>query len=190
MKPLTIVQVGACEGNDEVTDIVKENEVKLLVLVEPLDALRNEALAKCYKDTPNTILYNVAITPKPTDNRHKFFVHPDGPGCASLDINHVEKHFPDSTEKIVSVEVPCMTMHQVFEKHHVTDVDMLFIDAEGYDADILWSIDLKKYNIKRIVFEYINLKSCGILREVREFLTYNGYTVNFYSDYDIEAIKQ
>ena len=189
MKPLTIFQVGACKGNDEVTDIVKENEVKLLVLVEPLGALRNEALVKCYKDTPNTI-HNVAITPTPTDNRHKFFVHPDGPGAASLDINHVAKHFPDSTEKIVCVEVPCMTMHQVFEKHQVTDIDVLFIDAEGFDADILVSIDLKKYNIKRIVFEYINLRSCGVLRQVREFLIHHGYTVNFYSDYDVEAIKQ
>ena len=36
MKPLTIVQVGVCEGNDEITDIVKKSEIELLVLVEPL----------------------------------------------------------------------------------------------------------------------------------------------------------
>ena len=187
MKPLTIVQVGVCEGNDEITDIVKKSEIELLVLVEPLP---KEELGECYKDTPNTVLYPVAITPKSTEYKHNFFVHPDGPGCASLSKQHVENHFPHSPEKIKVVEVSCMTMHQIFERHQVTDVDVLFIDAEGYDGDIIASINLKKYNIKRIVFEYINLKSCGILRQVREFLIHHGYTVNFYSDYDIEAIKQ
>ena len=190
MKAKTIIQIGACKGNDEVTDFVRENEIGLLVLVEPLGGLRNEELLKCYEDTPNVVIYNVAITPKPTTEKQKFYIHPDGPGAASLDIKHVARHFPDSIDKIVSVDVPCMTMYQLFDLHQITDVDLLAIDAEGYDAEIIGSIDLKKFNIKRIVFEYINLASCSYLGEFREFLMKQGYTLNFYSHYDIEAVKQ
>ena len=190
MSPQTIFQIGVYHAKDDVTDLVNNCDVGLLVLVEPLGHLCNKKILECYKDISNKHIYNYAISPDEGGGRKlPFYVHPDGPGVASLNKHHVEKHFEGSSEKIIEGEVSCITMHELFDKFLVTEIDALCIDAEGFDAEIIMSIDLTKYNIKRIIFEYIHIKDENEVMRLRSFLVNHGYKITPLTEYNMEAVK-
>ena len=44
---MKIIQIGTCVANDDLTQILKENEPELLVLVEPM-SIHNEKIKSCY----------------------------------------------------------------------------------------------------------------------------------------------
>jgi FkbM family methyltransferase len=55
------------------------------------------------------------------------------------------------------VEVPCITLDTLFEKHQINNFDVLKIDAEGHDFNIFKQLDFKKYRPKLIRLEWVNL---------------------------------
>jgi FkbM family methyltransferase len=56
------------------------------------------------------------------------------------------------------VEVDCIKLETLFNKHNVSKVDVIKIDAEGHDYTIFKQIDFKKYRPKVIRLEWINLE--------------------------------
>ena len=84
-------------------------------------------------------------------------------------------------KKIATISVPVMTIDELMEKHKLTEVDYLFIDAESMDCRILQSIDFKKYKIKNIQFESEHSdgtkKRGKKLDELVEYLKSNNYDV-------------
>ena len=57
------------------------------------------------------------------------------------------------------VEVPCITLQTLLERHRVETFDILCIDAEGWDFKILRQLDFSRWRPKLIRIEYINLSS-------------------------------
>ena len=55
------------------------------------------------------------------------------------------------------IEVPCVTLQTLLERHCVETFDMLCIDAEGWDFKILRQLDFSRWRPKLIRIEYINL---------------------------------
>lgn len=55
------------------------------------------------------------------------------------------------------VKVPCITFDRLIEKHSITSVDVIKIDAEGHDYHIFKQIDLEKLRPKVVRIEWINL---------------------------------
>ena len=55
------------------------------------------------------------------------------------------------------IEVPCITLPTLLERHRVETFDMLCIDAEGWDFRILRQLDFSRWRPKLIRIEYINL---------------------------------
>lgn len=55
------------------------------------------------------------------------------------------------------VEVACLTLPTLFRRHAVDRVDVLCLDAEGWDYRILRQLDFAAYRPKLIRCEYINL---------------------------------
>jgi hypothetical protein len=54
------------------------------------------------------------------------------------------------------------------------NIDLLFIDTEGYDSKIIMSIDFTKFNIKEIYYENLHVNAY----ELRTFLKQKNYTIN------------
>ena len=55
------------------------------------------------------------------------------------------------------IEVPCLTLESLLEKHDIGAIDVLCIDAEGWDFNILKQLDFKRWRPNLIRLEYINL---------------------------------
>jgi FkbM family methyltransferase len=55
------------------------------------------------------------------------------------------------------IEVPCITLQTLLERHRVETFDILCIDAEGWDFRILRQLDFSRWRPKLIRIEYINL---------------------------------
>jgi hypothetical protein len=49
---------------------------------------------------------------------------------------------PELMEHLVEVTVPCLTVSELLAKHDVSRVDMVNIDAEGFDLEVLSMFDL------------------------------------------------
>lgn len=170
---MNIFQIGTCKGNDDVTKLIKQHSPDLVVLVEP-NAFHNEDILKCYEGVDNVHLENIVITNNPHQNTAFFYYHEDdGPlfEVASLDIYHILKH-GYHRNGIVAKEIPAMTVGQLLEKYGCKEVDILFVDAEGFDDAIIRSIDFGECNIKTIYYENLHLKS-----NLDQYLEVNGYDV-------------
>jgi hypothetical protein len=53
------------------------------------------------------------------------------------------------------------------------NIDILFIDAEGYDDTIISTIDFEKYNITKLYFENLHIKN----QNIYEYLENKGYAI-------------
>ena len=66
-----------------------------------------------------------------------------------------------------------MTLNKLFEKYQMSNIDVLFIDAEGIDDKLIYSIDFEKYNISEIYYENLHIDN----NAVENFLIQKKYKV-------------
>jgi FkbM family methyltransferase len=168
---MNVVQIGTCKANDDLPQYVRENPVSKIVLVEPME-VHNEDIKNAYEGTPYTI-ENCAIV---TDNLKEmsFFYHKnDGPKfeVASTSKQHILKHGYADDENLIELNVSCMTINQLFDKHEMEKIDYLFIDSEGLDEAIIKSINFDKYDIDQIYFEGLHIN----VHSTVEYLFNRGY---------------
>ena len=94
---------------------------------------------------------------------------------ASLNKNHFikirESYYTE--EGMKERVVPSVTINQLLDKYQLTDIDVLFIDTEGFDDKIIKSIDFDKYNIKEIYYEHLHIDA----NSLQIFLESKGYTI-------------
>lgn len=175
---MNIVQIGACVGNDSLTEIINNSgHIDKLVLVEPME-VHNVKIKNFYSDQPH-IIENSAIITDPNKKYVSFFYHTeDGPNyeVSSVNKDHILKHviYNDklTEDGIVELSVPALTINNLFEKHSLDHIDFLHIDAEGLDDQIIMSIDFDKYNVEKIYFEHHHIDVNNIV----EFLNKKGYS--------------
>jgi hypothetical protein len=95
---------------------------------------------------------------------------------------------------IRSISVNCLTISNIVDKYDIINLDYLFIDAEGYDYEIIKSIDFGKCNIKNIKFESMHID--GVHRKEQRysdlvlFLGSMGYHVGEAQGLNTTAIKK
>ena len=156
---MNIIQIGANNGKDKVFDLINQNRfiVDLAVLVEPIpfiiDNLKNQ-----YKDLDNISIENIAISNDPNSQYLTlYYIENSNYEVSSFNKEHVIVHKPkDETNEIKSLNVPCMTFNNIMEKYSLINLDYLFIDTEGLDVFIVYSLDFEKYSFKNIIFEAIH----------------------------------
>lgn len=163
---MKVVQIGSNKGNDNLSEHLLANydELEFGLFVEAIPLHIND-LKKCYSKFKNIIVENVAITTPENKNKTvKFYLHTkDGPTyeISSIVKNHVlhyGKIMPHlQGGKIIEFDLKCISLDDLFEKYKIIDLDWLFLDLEGLDAEILLSLNWKKYNIKRVEFEHLHL---------------------------------
>lgn len=75
----------------------------------------------------------------------------------------------------VTERVPCVTLHQLLDRHGVTQLDLLQIDTEGYDYEILRTIDFAIIRPRFINYERVLLQDDEAA--CRALLTAAGYVL-------------
>jgi hypothetical protein len=97
------------------------------------------------------------------------------PLVSSLDrdqvIRNVGKEFASHIE---SIEVPCYTLTSLFEQRGITRVDLLQIDAEGYDLSVLKSLNFETVRPVLVNFEHA-LLGADERHEAWQFLVKRKY---------------
>jgi GR25 family glycosyltransferase involved in LPS biosynthesis len=162
--PIKVVQVGTNRGYDDLSRhlITNYDSLEFALFVEP-NQLHLQDIKDCYQKFDNAIIENVAIKTvlDPNEEMTIYYHLDDAPEyqIASTDLNHILKHghLHHDEDKIKSFTVPCLTLHELFEKYDITELDWLLLDIEGLDAEILLTTDWKPYKIRRIEFEQLHL---------------------------------
>ena len=160
-----IVQIGANDGVifDDLNEFINRYEIQSL-LVEPIKNNFNK-LKKKYINTNFVMLENSAIFTSTKDlflykveekYLHYYDVHI--PGITSLDKNHLLKHGV-KLKHIVKESVNAITIIELLNKYNIKNLDLLYIDAEGYDGNIV--LDFLSHSLLKpiIIFEYIHVQN-------------------------------
>ena len=140
------------------TEFVKKNYNKnSKVFVLEANPLNIEKLKFFYKNFKNIQIFNLAISTNKSDKLTFFYAQEDAPHyqVCSSDINHVRRYYPES--KIETFSVKSITINDFFENQSIYEIDYLSIDIEGFDYEVLMSIDFNRFNIKNISIEYLHL---------------------------------
>ena len=159
---MKILQIGTGSANDDLSDIIKDQQPEILILVEPLK-VHNTSIRECYKHVKNKHLLNLAISTRDLaftteDGENVIFYHhlDDGPlfEVAGTSKEHIIKHGLDP-DRIVQSNVKSIRINQLLEKYQLNQLDILYIDAEGNDDDIIKDLDLDKYLVKKICYLFL-----------------------------------
>ena len=188
-RPLTVVQIGANDGEmgDPIHDAIVHYGWRG-VLVEPLPHLYT-ALANSYRDVPGISCERAAVGVEDgTATMYAVHWKPGDPvwviGLSSLRRDVVlesKELIPDIEQRIEEIEVPVMRLPTLLEKHGLTHVDVLQIDAEGYDYEILRQIDFSgPWAPRHLIYEACHLgadldSARALLREAGYRLVPAGY---------------
>ena len=65
------------------------------------------------------------------------------PGINSFDKNHLISHGVKKKQR--KKEVISISIEKLIEKYKIENLDLLFIDTEGYDGEIVYDFFLKKF---------------------------------------------
>lgn len=186
------VQIGSADGviGDPLHEFIKKQGWRG-ILVESVGFLFSQ-LKENYRGREGLIFENVAISDE--DGTREFFFMPQTENPPEIWYHQLGTFFPDNIRKlsyaipniasqIASEHVRCMRIETLLQKHNVAKIDLIHIDAEGYDFEILRQVDLSRYRPAIIMFEHKHLSSED-LAACDRYLESRGYWVKFrdYSD--------
>lgn len=80
----------------------------------------------------------------------------------SFDREHLLKHravIPNIEQRIETIDVPCVTVAEICNTHGIDNPELVLIDAEGYDAEIVASIDFEHVRPRLVIYEHHHLSA-------------------------------
>jgi len=198
---IKVIQIGAMDGiSFDYTRSFLDIYNWEALLVEPIPEIFKE-LKENFKDRKNYTFEQSAITENdgevdmltvPFATIEKENLHPGYKGMSALyplkngfGSNYSRDIFVRDT-LAVKIKVNSLSFNSLLSKHKIDDFDILICDAEGYDYKIFKQIDLKKYNLKFIRLEYINLSE-DEQESIKEIFLKNNYTFEI-NGQDIDAV--
>jgi FkbM family methyltransferase len=182
---MTFLQIGAFDGacEDDLRELVTTHNLRG-VLVEPQPGAFAR-LQQTYRNQKQVTLLQAAIAE--TEGTRELYCQ-RGPASmtASFDRRHLLKHnIPE--RDIVSQTVPCHTVASALRAAGLNQVDLIQIDAEGYDWPIIRSIDFVRTKPRIIRFEYRHMSDRDADACIAH-LALNGYRFVLES-HDIIAVR-
>ena len=206
VRDVFFVQIGALDGVhfDPIFKHVKEHHWRG-VLVEPV-LVYFEQLKKNYGNCEGLIFENTAITEK-SEERPIVTIDPGAvensevpiwakgassflPERTALSGLLADKNEPALVSKHVRLEmVHCLTLPDLFVKHKVTQLNLLQIDAEGYDYKILKQLDFSRYRPECINIELLCLPA-DERQAAFDLLDQNGYSCYFYDQAELLGVRK
>jgi len=163
------VQLGSNDGlnGDPLHDLIQSNPEWRGIFVEPVryafDRLRSN-----YNDEKRFVFENIAIADSSgeadffcvsEDAKRELEDLPDWyDQLGSFNREHLVKHLEGRLEPFILMErVKCETLAGLLDRNHVTKIDLLHIDVEGFDYNILKQIDFLRHSPEVILFEHKHL---------------------------------
>jgi FkbM family methyltransferase len=163
-KTLNFLQIGANDGvmNDPIYQFNMDNKLVVTGFVlEPLPDIY-EKLVKNYQICPSIKPFNLAIHATESEMvLHR--VRPEraaeipafARGIASFDEAHWKKTMLVPHAKYMEqVKVKCVSFTDFIKSNAIDKLDLLLLDTEGYDYQILMSIDFTRIKPRMIRFEH------------------------------------
>lgn len=175
----SVIQIGANDGKrfDILNLFIKKYSPKA-ILVEPIKKNFTD-LKINYRGQNNVFFENSAISVNNEINflfkvdEHKLKLYDDHiKGIMSFDKSHLLKHgvskFHIKKEKVSSI-----SFVELIKKYSINNLDLLMIDAEGYDGDI--AIDFLSNSSLRpiIVFEYLHIRNIVFEKLINTLISKN-----------------
>lgn len=178
------LQIGANDGltGDPLHSHINRNGIRWRgVLIEPIPHLFAQ-LAVRYADKPLLRLEQAVIGEKDGMTRiYRVDTHPDDPlwlqQLASLDRDLLRRNAEQlqrGVGAIVSEEVTSLSVQTLLDKYQLTKLDLLVIDAEGWDWRILRQFNLASLQPTLILYEHQHL-SQEERTNAHQFLSRDGY---------------
>lgn len=160
---VTFVQVGANDGVrfDDLFQKVTAGGWKGVV-IEPIPEIFERLVAN-YRLNNKVIPLNIAIHPS-KDSECVFFVNPESLdkypdyayGLGTMLKLHLLKHGVSESD-IAQVRVPCQRLERVIVEHGLESLDVLQVDTEGFDYEVLRTLNFEQCRPRVIKFEWMNL---------------------------------
>jgi FkbM family methyltransferase len=154
------------------------------VMVEPVPYVF-ERLRANYGNDPRVRLENVAVAAQ-SGSLPFHYLAQSGSGDALPDwydelgsfrkdvvLKHLA-HLPDLEQRLISTEIPCVTVADLCQRNGLAAIDLLHMDLEGYDYELIKSIDFARVRPLLLVYEHKHLDPADQLR-CREDLRRAGY---------------
>jgi FkbM family methyltransferase len=166
MKKFDLVIIGAHNGSG-LEELILEQKNKVL-LIEPVN-YNLQSLKNRFKNINNIFFENVGVSDE--KKQIKFYYVKEssvkklgkewGTGIGSFKkkhlLDHHRKRFKIIESDIEEVNVKIVVFNDLVEKYNISEIEYLFIDTEGYDYQIIKSIDFNKTKINKVKFEYKHL---------------------------------
>lgn len=186
------VQIGSNDGaqGDPLRDFLVANPYWRGIFVEPVDFLFKKLRRLYSGESGRFIFENVAIG---TDDGRKMFywISSSAAREANIPIPHwcfqlgsfkkevLQKNLGHELSAwlapfILEAEVATLRLSSLFKRNQVSAINLLHIDAEGYDYQILSQLDFSRYRPSIIIFEHVHLSPVEKYSAM-EFLNANGY---------------
>lgn len=186
------VQVGSNDGirGDPLHDIIVTNKHWKGIFIEPVEYLF-ERLVHNYGSSDRFIFEKQAIAP--SRGQVEFFYVSEKAKAelgdalplwydqlGSFDKKHILKHLDGILEPyILSDKINTIPLQGLLDKHKVTRVDLIHIDAESYDYKVLTTIDFSRCRPSVILFEHKHLSDAD-MKSAKLLLKKNGYRCVLY----------
>ncbi|UZD22223.1 FkbM family methyltransferase [Algoriphagus halophytocola] len=204
-----VIQVGANDGitNDPIHKFIKRDRWKG-VLLEPQPEVFRESLSKIYKNHPGLTPICAAIGYN--DGSQKlykigFSTMRWATGLASFSEEKIKSLFDegivqkncekngleipsDPDQQITSEEVKVISPETLIKTYSIHQIDLLQIDAEGFDLEVVKMFDVKKTKPNAIIFENENLNPHD-LEECYRLLISENYSLREFGR-DTLAVKK
>ncbi len=186
LRPETyFLQIGAHDGktDDHLREFVIKNRMRG-ILVEPVPSIF-QRLKENYRDQDGLFFENKAIAPASgTRTFYRLRDNTDGlphwyDQLGSFHKHIVLKHkveIPNIEDYLLEEQVECISVSNLLQRCKIPRVDIMLIDCEGYDFEILKTIDFKKCLPRLIVYEEKHLLGPDA-RSCRKLLRNHGYSV-------------
>ena len=204
----TFIQIGTHNGDDEFNKLVKKENPDLVILVEPNNNLNEEIIENYSYIIDRVHIENTAINTKSGPCEVVIPKNPlplsDGNYCELGTGHYSLLPMDDWGDDFKSIKVNGMTFSDLCEKYSIDEIDYLQTDTEGFDSQIILSIDFDKIKIKKLQYEYWPFKSedqytrygkegekYGIngMEEVESKLTSLGYKLSYCPEDVIATLK-
>jgi FkbM family methyltransferase len=162
------IQIGSNDGvsSDPLNNFIKTHNWKG-ILIEPVPYLF-EKLKETYKGK-NLVFENVAVSNKEELKdfyRIKKNNEPNNPDwyeqIGSFDKNTILKHkneIPNFEKHLTKEKIKATTIKNLIKKHKVSKIDLLHLDTEGFDFEIIKTIDFNEIKPKMILYEHLHLSN-------------------------------
>ena len=197
IKDFRFLQVGGNDGfiKDPLFGLIKRYSWRGII-VEPQKEVFIKKLSKTYRFQNNVILENIAIAEKKCMRKlYKLGISNSrwATGLATFNrktlLHQIERNYVASRAKrdkielpdkmddyIISEDVNCLTIKDLLIKYNFTFINLLQIDTEGFDFEIIKTIDFSSLKPTMISFENMHLSDSDF-NSCKDILKFNGYLI-------------